>query len=443
METAKKSKSKNRLVKKPNSASRKAKNKKSESDKNREKGSRKKSSAGKKNINSTKKVSAGRVEKPSAENVEKSEKNIVKKDRESSENSSKDFSDGVLFAITMIFVGIVLLLNTMGILSWSVWVIVIRFWPVIVMLVGIKFILGKSKIAALIFAFIITLLYILVFLFSFIRTDADLFPKFYNRLPQFIRDMKVSSSDFFSFGSYGEEKYYKVVLDIEDIADKVIVEVDLPMGNLSVTDDTNGIEEFDSEKDALYFESYYYKYAGESSVKSVYDKDNSEMKYQVLAAKIKGVTYGKYGLIDWDKVFDDRFKYDLKINCALAESYDYHLKLGAGNLELELSEISLNNATVDLGTGNAVLRINDFFNKSGEIDISIGVGNAELYLPDDAEYKISYTLGGGNISLDDKQLSGLGRDGEILSDGYGREDDISVDIKVDIGLGNFELRRGL
>ncbi|HEX5416108.1 MAG TPA: DUF5668 domain-containing protein, partial [Chloroflexota bacterium] len=50
---------------------------------------------------------------------------------------------GVVLPILFIVVGSVLLLNNLGILTWSVWSSLAQLWPVILVLLGIELILGR------------------------------------------------------------------------------------------------------------------------------------------------------------------------------------------------------------------------------------------------------------------------------------------------------------
>ena len=50
------------------------------------------------------------------------------------------FYKGISFGTTLIAVGVVLLLNTMGQLGWSVWLDLIRLWPVLLISIGLRLI---------------------------------------------------------------------------------------------------------------------------------------------------------------------------------------------------------------------------------------------------------------------------------------------------------------
>lgn len=64
-----------------------------------------------------------------------------------------------IFAIILIIVGIVLLLQTTGVLSWELWAGIWRFWPVTIIAIGINLIFGRRLpwLAGLLIAVVVVL----------------------------------------------------------------------------------------------------------------------------------------------------------------------------------------------------------------------------------------------------------------------------------------------
>jgi hypothetical protein len=50
---------------------------------------------------------------------------------------------GVIAAV-LISLGVILLLNNLGIISWNIWNSLFQFWPIILILFGLEIILGKN-----------------------------------------------------------------------------------------------------------------------------------------------------------------------------------------------------------------------------------------------------------------------------------------------------------
>ena len=61
--------------------------------------------------------------------------------------------------LLLIFIGTVFLLNNLGLLSWNIWNELWKFWPIIIILLGIQMFMGKSRVAGV----LMTLLTLFVF----------------------------------------------------------------------------------------------------------------------------------------------------------------------------------------------------------------------------------------------------------------------------------------
>jgi len=68
-------------------------------------------------------------------------------------------SSGVVWALLLITLGIVLLLNNLGVLPWSIWSILVRLWPVLLVALGVDLLLGRDRPAVgIVVATLVTLL---------------------------------------------------------------------------------------------------------------------------------------------------------------------------------------------------------------------------------------------------------------------------------------------
>jgi hypothetical protein len=64
----------------------------------------------------------------------------------SEEKKQKQENDPV-FGFLLVFAGVILLLNSLEIVPWTIWAAMLKFWPILVILVGLKILLGKSILA--------------------------------------------------------------------------------------------------------------------------------------------------------------------------------------------------------------------------------------------------------------------------------------------------------
>jgi flagellar biosynthesis protein FlhB len=69
---------------------------------------------------------------------------------------------GVVWPVFLIFTGSILLLNNLGVLPWGVWDSIWRLWPVIIVIIGLNMIFGKSGIGNFILGLVFTFIVFLV-----------------------------------------------------------------------------------------------------------------------------------------------------------------------------------------------------------------------------------------------------------------------------------------
>jgi hypothetical protein len=111
------------------------------------------------------------------------------------------------------------------------------------------------------------------------------------------------------------------------------------------------------------------------------------------------------------------------------------IALGAGEIVADLSGLKVTSVDVKLGAGQLILTL-----PSGmdiDVNISIGAGDAEIHLPEGAAVTIDCTTGVGNCSLP----NGSGFWGqEYTSAGYSESED-QIRIEVNVGVGEAEIIR--
>jgi len=91
------------------------------------------------------------------------------------------------FGIVLISIGILFLLNTFGVVPWEVWGQFWRFWPLLPVFAGMKLLLGKSFLAnviSLLFVSVVVILVMVYTLVDYIPTVQDwtahYFTQFFN-----------------------------------------------------------------------------------------------------------------------------------------------------------------------------------------------------------------------------------------------------------------------
>ena len=103
---------------------------------------------------------AGRIKKEAEE-----ESKVILMGEEIAEGGSRHYHGGGVWGVFLIFSGSLLLLNSFGTLPWEIWNRLIDFWPVLLILVGIRIMLGKSLLSRLLMTLISLFVFGTIFLF--------------------------------------------------------------------------------------------------------------------------------------------------------------------------------------------------------------------------------------------------------------------------------------
>jgi|GEM_PF-2029921 len=86
---------------------------------------------------------------------------------------------GGVWGLAVVLSGIVLLMNTLGLIPWSFWNFVVSFWPTLLILIGIRFLVGRNIIARIFTFLIAVMVFSFVITYSLIQIDSP----FVNYLP--------------------------------------------------------------------------------------------------------------------------------------------------------------------------------------------------------------------------------------------------------------------
>ena len=93
------------------------------------------------------------------------ESKVILMGEEIAEGGSHRYHGGGVWGVFLIFSGSLLLLNSFGTLPWEIWNRLIDFWPVLLILVGIRIMLGKSLLSRLLMTLISLFVFGTIFLF--------------------------------------------------------------------------------------------------------------------------------------------------------------------------------------------------------------------------------------------------------------------------------------
>ena len=65
----------------------------------------------------------------------------------SNNNNKKNTEANITSGFALIFVGLILLFNYMEILPWEIWQEIVQFWPLLLILMGLRILLGEGWVA--------------------------------------------------------------------------------------------------------------------------------------------------------------------------------------------------------------------------------------------------------------------------------------------------------
>lgn len=114
---------------------------------------------------------------------------------------------------------------------------------------------------------------------------------------------------------------------------------------------------------------------------------------------------------------------------------DLDVDMGVSNATLDLKGIQLAKLIIDGGVSDSTIDLSGEWTKVFKADIAIGIGDMTILLPEHTGVKLSIDKGLGN--LDVENFTALG-DRTFVNDAY-VDDETSIEIKLDIGIGNVKL----
>ncbi len=308
-------------------------------------------------------------------------------------------------AIFLVLLGTLFLLNTTNVVPWSIWLYLFRFWPIILILAGLKMILPKSNVGNIIMTAVYTLFLLAAGTMSYFFAIEKKVPLISERV-----------SDFFS-GEYKmnqesqTKEQYILSEDYTNVENRIL---DIFIGASELT--------LDDENQA-------YHLLSETTYQ--YDGDLPEIQAQVT----EGLLSIGFSNEDVRHMGVWRFvapKYELTLGQnTLPTSLD--LTIGAGKATVDLDNTVLKNVFAEVGAGDLDMSlIGDSIPES--INLEIGAGDMTLVLPKDTEISLVYSLGVGEINLDTEQIEGIGQDGTYKTSNYeSAENKLSIDATVGVG----------
>lgn len=290
---------------------------------------------------------------------------------------------GIVGAVILIGLGIAFLLNNMGIFPVN-WLALVRFWPVLLILVGLDVLLGRHSLigrlvmAALGIAIVIGVIYLA-------SGETVLSDPVTRRISE----------------PLGEAEELEVTLKLGALAANIS---GLPDSNMAVSGE----------------------YTTDRQVELIVDYD-------------AGDETGKLEIYQEDTQNDIFFlpgggNFSGELTLGLTDDIPVKLDVdaGAGDLDIDLTGMNLTDVELNLGAGQVMLKLPE----QGNFDVSIGggVGDIQVTVPDSLEARIDIDSAIVGRTIDDR-FEKLDDDGLWQSPGYDGANN-RAKIEIDAAVGN-------
>lgn len=317
---------------------------------------------------------------------------------------NKFFKKDLGGAIFLLFIGTIFLLNTTGVVNWGIWLHILKFWPVFLILGGLRLVLEGTKITEIIMTIVTFFAYLAVGFFaysSYTNQEVSFFPSF------IINMRDVTNPEF------KKEETLSVLQDSYKDVEKRILDVDIAAGKATITDD----------RETNYLE-----------VDGIYDKQYVE---PVVQSNLKDNEL----TILFDTQFSKERMYfgqnNMEFNLFVGQPSiltDISFSVGAGDTELTFDKLLLETVSARVGAGKLLLALSDL-SIPKEINLDVGAGEMILQIPEEIGYEINYSLGIGEITADGEEIAVFaGKGTSYKSSNYETSTKkILIDAKVGVG----------
>jgi predicted membrane protein len=324
----------------------------------------------------------------------------------------RDFSG----AIFLIFIGIIFLLNTTGAVDWGIWLYIFRFWPVFLVLGGLKLIFGHTLLGELLVTTIAILIYTFIGFASYSAytgSQYEILPKAFNRC------LVDDCTKFWGRPGDVEEKSEIISMEKEDIYQSRTITFNIGAADFEVSDSIN---------DNHIIGDFTYN---RGDINPYFEKNIEDGKLQITFDTKQEPHY----------TFSPKtnIKYLFDIGAIESMPTDIYLEIGAAKGDVQLDQTLIKDFNANIGAGSLKVELMEKAIPSGVLNIDIGAGKATLVLPKEVGYTISYDLGIGNLSINGKDIATfVGSEDEKKSENY-EESEIKVKIVANVGVGSLQI----
>ncbi len=317
----------------------------------------------------------------------------TKKQKQASSNR------GAAIAVILISLGILFLLHNLNIVPWNIWTTLWKFWPLVLVLIGIESLAGGGR-AANIFVAIIAAFTIFIAVSLSIGGQGWLPDSFVDLVTK--QAERITTSETINKTDFPQ-------------AESINSEIEIGAGNLTLTDS--------AKENAVYRYSAVHHQGWENPKLST-RMEGSKLNIKLKTEFTRPVFFSAPG---------QAVQY--KVDLADTLPTDIKIQVGAGKADIDLTQINLNQFRMEVGAGSADIRFQAGGIPKNKMVIGVGAGDIDIYLPEEVGIKAEHSVGVGNLKINNSTVQG---GGTFTSSSYA-EAEQKLDIKIDIGVGNVDI----
>ena len=328
------------------------------------------------------------------------------------EHQVKKYERGgnVVWAVFLIFIGIIFLLNNIGIIPWSIWGYLWRFWPVFLILAGLKIILGHTLLTDIVIGIFAIGLFGLIGVTALTAVDSQIIKDYGIQLPEWWID--IVSEEMAPISSE-----YTIESDNYTDVTQRTIELDIGGATFSLKD-RNRKDYF--SVDANYFENY-----GVPDIDEEYEDEKLRIQFR---QENNRVIHFNQQAPDYDFIVGQP---DLLT--------DLDVSIGAGKGMIDLASLQIGELRCNVGAGALEINLTEASSAKEMIRLDLGAGRITLSIPAEIGLLIEYDVGVGTIKYNAESIADLIGDTDEYQTANYADAERTMDIIADVGVGEIEI----
>ena len=289
--------------------------------------------------------------------------------------------------LILITIGILFLLANLGYLPLSFWEIAYRYWPLVLVLIGLEIIIGRHS--------IIGGLVILVLWFALIAG---------------VLWLSVTQGGTFMSATALSDQINQPLGDIT----RATIDLNIGVATASIT--ALGTDTADLLKGT-------FRYAGALQAVKTYDVVGAEGQ----------LTLRETGTSPWMPFGASEARWDLALNPTIPIAL--RINGGVGRADLDLSTLNITSVNVDAGVGTVQINAPQLGNTT--MRLNGGIGNLRVTIPEGVAARIRVDKGIGSMRVDEARFP---KAGNVYQSADFASAANKIDIEVDGSVGSVEIR---